>query len=345
MTALPAFALQDLVLELGGTVVLRIAALELAQGAVTAVVGPNGAGKTSLLEVLAGLRTPRVARFAVFGEVVTPGTAAWEELRKKVTYVAQRPLLFRRSVFANVAYGLKVRGAGDRVRVQRALARVGLQELAWRPAWRLSAGEAQRVAVARALAIDPPVYLFDEPTANLDRDFVPEFESLVRELAARGRTVVFSTHALDQAYRLVDRRIALEGGRLVPFPLVNLVTGAVQLHAGETILDAGPLRLVLAGRVSPQVFRATVAIDPESILLSREPLRSSARNCLAGVVSRIEGSDAGVLVHVQCGQELVARITAHAFAELGLAIGDAVFATFKSTAVHWIDPRPAVETG
>jgi molybdopterin-binding protein len=334
-----AFSVRGLEVEIGAVAALQIDVLEVPAGQITAVVGPNGAGKTTLLEGLAGLRRVRAQRFLFFGEPVIPGTSSWEELRRRATYVAQRPLLFRRSVYANVAYGLRVRGENDEERIERALARVGLEGFGSRPAWKLSTGEAQRVAIARALAIDPPVYLFDEPTANLDRDSTPEFEVLLRELAQRGRTVVFSTHTLDQAYRLGDRILSLEHGRVGPFPLVNLVRGRLRVDGGEAILQAGGIEIVLPTDPPAKAnAKVAVAIDPESILLSREPLRSSARNSFSGVVVGIEGSAAGFLVRVDCGVEFVARITARAFAELGLAIGQPVVVTFKSSAVHWIEP-------
>lgn len=333
----PAFSVRGLIVREGASTLLSIDALDVPARRVTAVLGPNGAGKTSLLEVLAGLRLPSVETFACLGTAYRPVWPEWERLRRFVTYVAQRPLLFRRSVFANVAYGLRVRGAYDRARVWQALEQWNLCAYAERPAWKLSVGEAQRVAIARALAIDPPIVLFDEPTANLDRDFVPVFESIVRDLVARGRTVVFSTHALDQAYRLADSMVSLDGGRTVPFPFVNVVRGKLVREGGDLVLDSGSLRVRVPMRSIGEVD-ATVAIDPESLLLSRQPLRSSARNSVAGVVTRVEGGEAGFFVHVDCGVELVARITARAFAELALGAGENVFVTFKSSAVHWIDP-------
>ncbi|MCX8073767.1 MAG: ATP-binding cassette domain-containing protein [Candidatus Binatia bacterium] len=338
VTATPfAFDIRGLHLTDGAKTLLRIEQLQIPAGRVTALVGPNGAGKTSLLESLAGLRAARAESFLCLGTEYAGGNGSWSALRRSVTYVAQRPYLFRRSVFANVAYGLRVRREPDRARVFAALKRVGLTGYADRPAWKLSGGEAQRVAIARALAVDPPIFLFDEPTANLDRDFVPTFEALLGTLVQQGRTVVFSTHALDQAYRLGQQILSLDGGQMVPFPLANVVRGALR-HAGdEWVLEAGPIRIVLPPPATAAT-RATVAIDPESILLSRQPLQSSARNCFPGVVTRVEGSALGFLVQVDCGVALVARVTARAFAELGLNIGARVFVTFKSTAVHWIDP-------
>ncbi|GBD24697.1 Tungstate uptake system ATP-binding protein TupC [bacterium HR30] len=336
-TAPLAFFLQELRVVEGPSTLLQIDQLEVPASQVTAVVGPNGAGKTSLLEVLAGLRVAVASYFECLGTTYAPLATNGQRLCRVATYVAQRPCLFRRSVFANAAYGLRVRGQYDRTRVWESLERVGLAHYAHRPAWKLSGGEAQRVAIARALAIDPPIFLFDEPTANLDRDFVPVFESLVRELVARGRTVVLSTHALDQAYRLADQIISLDGGRMVPFPFVNVVRGRLRQHGEDLVLDTGRLHIVVPPRPLGE-GPATVAIDPESLLLSRQPLHSSARNSLAGVVTRVEGSESGFFIHVDCGVELVARITARAFAELGLAVGESVFVTFKSSAVHWIDP-------
>lgn len=330
MTIPPAYQLSRIRVERGERVVLDLDSLTIPAGSVTAVVGANGAGKSTLLRVLALLETPAAGTLQLQGQRVALQGRGRTAQRQQVTYVAQAPLLLRRSVAANLAYGLRARGISDAARIERALARVGLAALASRPAWKLSGGEVQRVAIARALAIDPPIYLFDEPTANVDRQHVPVIEALLLELAAAGRTVVLSTHTLDQAYRVAGNLISLADGRAAPFPLVNLLHGATREEDGTNYFVSRQMRIELHGRPGASL----VAIDPDSLIVAREPLHSSARNCVPATILRVERDDRGVLLTLDCGQPLLARITAHSYGELGLNVGEIVYAIFKSSAVH-----------
>jgi len=135
-------------------------------------------------------------------------------VRQRVTLVAQAPLLFHRSVHANVAYGLRARGLPVNGRVGAALAAVGLDGFGDRPAWKLSGGEAQRVAIARALANAPRLLLADEPTGNLDPTTSGAvFEGLYALARSQGVAVVIATHNLELASHL-DRVLALRDGHL-----------------------------------------------------------------------------------------------------------------------------------
>jgi tungstate transport system ATP-binding protein len=212
------YRLRDIQIHFGTRCALDIPALELPAGHITAVVGPNGAGKSTLLRVLAFLLPPTTGSVELGSRRSNNGPRDLTALRRQVTYIAQMPLLFRRSVRANVAYGLLVRGKRPDGRVDAALAAVGLAGFGGRAAHRLSGGETQRVAIARALAIDPPVLLFDEPTANLDRTAVPLIESLLRSLGEAGKTIVLTSHNLEQAHRLSHRVLTLDGGRIVLSP-------------------------------------------------------------------------------------------------------------------------------
>jgi tungstate transport system ATP-binding protein len=220
-----AFRLRDVRVDFGTRCVLDIPALDVPAGEITAVVGPNGSGKSTLLRLLAFLLAPSAGSVELQDQGANGGARDLTALRRRVTYVAQMPLLFRRSVRANIAYGLRARGERRDGRVEAALAAVALPDFAERAAHRLSGGEAQRVAIARALAIDPPVLLFDEPTAHLDRDAVPVIESLLRRLAETGKTVVLASHHLDQAYRLSHRVLALDAGRVVTGPPAAVPSG------------------------------------------------------------------------------------------------------------------------
>jgi len=181
-------------------------------GQITAVVGVNGAGKTTLLNILAGIDAPTSGRVLIQGhEVDTNG------LRTHCTMVFSRNLMFRNSVYENIAYGLRISRTSDRdvpAKVASALALVNLEEFEKRNARKLSSGEQRRVAIARVLALERDVLLFDEPTANLDPANAMIIERAIKE-SARSRAVLLSTHDLSQARRLSDRIAHLYKGRVV----------------------------------------------------------------------------------------------------------------------------------
>ncbi len=209
-------AVRNLVVEREGRIVLQVERLSIAKGETLAVVGPNGAGKSTLLLALARLLKPQR------GEILFNGqpTAAESDTayRRRLALVMQDPLLFDMSVFENVAAGLRFRGLGrDEIerRVRLWLERLGVENLSKRRAGQLSGGEAQRVSLARALALEPQLLLLDEPFAALDPPtrsrLLDDLGALLQETAA---TTVFVTHDLDEAGQLAGRMAVIVGNRL-----------------------------------------------------------------------------------------------------------------------------------
>jgi tungstate transport system ATP-binding protein len=199
----------------GSNVALDIEELTIAEGRLYTLTGANGAGKSTLLSLLAFLAPPTSGEIFYAGVRVDWDHGSVEEYRRKVTLLHQSPYLFGGSVHDNVAFGLKVRGIpGEEQRriVDRALDGVGLQGFRDRKARELSGGEAQRVAMARALALEPEVLLLDEPLANIDRETAGLLETVIASLPARGTTVVMTTHDPDHPGRLNGESIHLEGG-------------------------------------------------------------------------------------------------------------------------------------
>jgi tungstate transport system ATP-binding protein len=194
----------------GGVDILREVALTIEAGAPTFIIGPNGAGKSVLLRLLHGLLAPSEGRVTC---AAPPGDPA-----RRQAMVFQRPVLLRRSVLANVLYPLRLAGldpAARRARAAEALALVGLTDMAARPARRLSGGEQQRLALARAAALRPEVLFLDEPCASLDPAATRAVEGIIAELAARGNKIVMTTHDLGQARRLAGDVVFLHGGRVL----------------------------------------------------------------------------------------------------------------------------------
>ncbi len=194
----------------GGVTILDDISLMLGPGAPTVLIGPNGSGKTTLLRAAMGLIP------VTHGRITWGGREASPPDRRAILF--QRPTMLRRSAAGNVRYALAAAGVPRHRRAGRAaelLADVGLEGLERRPARRLSGGEQQRLALARALARDPALLFLDEPTASLDPAATKAIEDIVRTVAARGVKVVMSTHDLGQAKRLAGDVVLLHRGRLI----------------------------------------------------------------------------------------------------------------------------------
>jgi tungstate transport system ATP-binding protein len=193
-------------LRCGETAVLDGVDLDLGVSGCTVVMGPNGAGKSLLLKLLHGLMRPSSGRISWAGQ--RPETVTTRQ-----ALVFQKPVLLRRTVAANIDFVLRSRKA-DRGRVARLLADAGLAHKAGQPARRLSGGEAQRLALARALATAPEVLFLDEPTASLDPASVLAIERIVAQARDSGVRVVLVTHDIGQARRMADDVVFLHRGRV-----------------------------------------------------------------------------------------------------------------------------------
>ena len=354
----PPLALRDVRVRYGGGFTLDVPALEVRAAEVLAVIGPNGSGKSTLLRVLGLLERPQAGQVLVGGRPVDPRDGLAE--RRRMAVVFQEPLLADTTVAANVALGLGFRGIRGRdaeARAGRWLERFGIAALAGRAARTLSAGEAQRVALARALVLEPAVLLLDEPFASVD---APSRTALIGDLGAVLRqervATVLVTHDRGEAQALADRVAVLLGGRIAQCDetaavfqapvseevarfvgVETIVSGRVVDRAdGITRVDVAGCTLELSGAAEPGAG-VRVAIRPEDVTLVRpggDGGLSSARNALPGVVSRVMVTDAGARVVVDCGFSLVALVTPRSIADLGLAEGVRITATFKASAPH-----------
>jgi tungstate transport system ATP-binding protein len=352
---------KNLIVRRSNQTVLQVDSLDIQKGEVLAVIGPNGAGKSTLLLVLGRLLQPDE------GQVYFRGKPIEQEnelaYRRRIALVLQEPLLMHRSVYDNVAIGLKFRGS-PRPEIKRLtdewLKRLEISHLSNRPAQRLSGGEAQRTSLARAFALQPELLMLDEPFSALD---APTRSRLLQDLHAllsqTGITTIFITHDLDEALLLGDRVAVLLGGvlRQVGAPqdvftapsdgdvaafvgVETVIAGkVVTSQDGQIIVEADGLRLEAVGDVSVGTS-VLFCLRPEDITLftSQGTTISSARNHINGHIMRMAPSGPLVRVFVDCGLPIVALITRGSANEMKLKEGQPVTATFKATAVHLI-PR------
>jgi len=213
------FRLRKVVKRYGQREVLSIDKLSVSEGRIYTILGPNGSGKSTLLRIMALLLKNDSGSLKVLGETVTWEKEQLLKLRRQITLVTQTAFMFQGSVMYNVAYGLKARHLPSREvkrRAQKALEMVGMAPWQNSDARTLSGGEKQKVALARALVLNPRILLLDEPTSNIDSASAAEIEKHIRLInREQGVTVVMVTHNLFQARRLADEILFLSEGRIV----------------------------------------------------------------------------------------------------------------------------------
>jgi len=317
--------------------------LRVERDGILGVIGHSGAGKTTLLKLLAGLELPSGGRLLYGGEEIGAGNAA--ELRRRATMLFQTPLFLRGDVYSNIAYGLRLREtpAGEIARrAAEALEKVRLQGFDRRPARELSGGEQQRVAMARAIMLDPEVLLLDEPTSNLDPTNASIVSEIILEEAER-RCVVVSTHDYGQVKRLARRTIYLENGRVVgdaetnalfaaPVFADNVFTGSSKVVDGVANVDVGGGLVIRAAFA--EEGRVNVHIGPEDIILSRQFVETSARNEFVGRVTAVEDLGSVVRLKIDAGKSFTVQITRKSLVEMGLNVGSEVYLSFKASSVE-----------
>lgn len=336
---------------------------ELRPGLVTAVVGHNGAGKSTLAQVIAG--TLRVDSGTVsIGERVVDDAATFVPARRRgVAMVSQAPRIFTHmSVLSNVAFPLRVRGVGRtqaRAAALEQLRAVGIADLAFKRASDLSGGQAARVAIARALVFRPEVLILDEPTAALDVEATAQVSAVLRErLAGAGITTLLVSHDIAEVLSLASRMIVMGEGRIVEegeparvlaspesvfaarLAGLNIVTGPALARSGMVGVRVGDGALWAADSVGPGEESARVALTfpPEAVALSHEEAHASPRSVLPGVVAGIDvdGSLVSVRVALAEGVLVTARVTASAWSDLGLGVGEGLWVSVKATQVRAI---------
>ncbi|PRZ04792.1 molybdate transport system ATP-binding protein [Isoptericola sp. CG 20/1183] len=329
--------------------------LDVAAGRTLALLGPNGAGKSTALGLAAGTLRPHDGDITLDGRTLARARGgrrtAWVAAhRRRVALLAQDPMLFPHlSVRDNVAFGPRAQGRSRRAAATAAkgwLDATGLGDLADRRPAALSGGQAQRIAIARALAARPRLLLLDEPMAALDVDVTPQLRQTLQHLLAE-QTTVLATHDVLDALLLADEVAVVDGGRVVErgptaevlsrprsafaasIAGLNLLTGTwtgdgVATATGEVVHGHATHPEVPLGTAMTAVFR------PAAVALHLADPHGSPRNTFRGTVRTVEPR--GDLLRVRT-ERLAADVTPQAVAELSLVPGRSVVATVKAAEV------------
>ncbi|AOW95209.1 molybdenum ABC transporter ATP-binding protein [Rhodococcus sp. WMMA185] len=331
---------------------------DLGAGEVLAVLGPNGAGKSTALSVIAGLVRPDAGRVELNGRVLTDTDRGvmLPAHRRCVALLAQQALLFPHlTVAANVAFAPRSAGRSRREArgiAERWLDAVDATQFAERRPHELSGGQAQRVAVARALAADPQALLLDEPMAALDVSTAPALRVLLRQVLREGRrTAVVVTHDVLDALALADRVIVVDDGRVVESGSVRDVLTRPRSPFGARIaglnlvpVSGAPDDLVAAtgarmhglpGADFVPGSAAVAVFAPHAVAVHRHRPEGSPRNVFRVTISEIEVRGPTVRVRADAGGrlELSADVTVASVAELDLVPGANVFFVIKAAEV------------
>ena len=306
------------------------------KSAIHAVLGQNGSGKTTLLNIIGLLLKPTSGTLLFDGRDVYADPNVVRDLRPHLTTVIQNPVLFDTTVEKNVVFGLKIRGVPKPLRktiVDECLAMVRLEGFQKRKARELSGGEAQRIAIARALAIKPDVLFLDEFTSNVDEKSIEVLEDvIITANKSYGSTIFLVTHDTNQAYRLADTVINLFEGKVVRPSLENLFRGTLKKINDLWLFDTGRIKMEVVTQRSGGT--AYAAVDPRDVVVSLKPITSSARNSFQGTIFKIMDDGASVLLGISAGEDFTVKVTRDSLREMEITVGTNVYLTFKSTAVE-----------
>ena len=325
----------------GRSTVLNIPSLEIEQGCIYALLGPNGAGKTTLLNILGFLDNPTSGSLRFKSKPVRYTALELRNLRKAVVMVDQHPILFTTTVYKNLDFGLKIRGRSKKERgriIDETLELVGMRSFAGERAHLLSGGETQRIALARALALSPEVFLCDEPTSSVDVEHQQIILNTLRQINEEKKiNVIFTTHDRSQASLLAHQIMVLDRGRLIPAAYENIFSGVMEqvdasclrfVVRNGFVLDV-PVNTVRGDSDSTKVF-----IDPEKIEILRVEEDKWPLNTVSGKIVSVATENGKIRLVVDAGVLITMFISAHDYRAKKIMAGDTVGLIISPESVH-----------
>ena len=339
-----------------GNFALKDVSFDLAEGEYFVLLGPSGAGKTLLLETIAGLHPADSGCISLDGKDITRERIQ----RRRTALVYQDQSLFpHMSVRANIAYPLRSNGL-TRTKVERRVrelaANVGVDSLLDSKPGKLSGGEAQRTALARALAANPRALLLDEPICSLDTNSRRGLRSLLRALNRDGQTILHVTHDYEEAVSLGSRVGIMGNGRIVQVgtptevfhhPKSEFVAGVTGIanffkgrlrrgNPGSDLCDfvtSGPIFRVLTDQPDGAGY---LLLRSEDVTISREPHETSAQNVFQGTIRDIARGRVGFEIVVDIGLDISGLVSAESTERLSLSCGQATWVSFKGSAAKFL---------
>lgn len=328
--------------EKDGSLTIDIDSLQINEGSVMGLVGPNGSGKSTLLKMLAFLE-PFQEGTLIFDGADSAGLSV--NIRRNVTYLLQDSYLLKRSIYENIAYGLKLRGEteGMKERIHDSLNRVGLDpgKFTKRLWYQLSGGEVQRVALAMRLALHPKVLLLDEPTANVDEASA----QLVKEAAISawkewGTTVVVATHDLVWLYEVSTDVISLYQGRIIGHGAENIIQGTWLIEKeGQAVRCLSDGQKIYGTYGGKQYITAGI-INPSDIFVAKtEQPGIYGTNMLKGTVTQmvLERNTGCVLVSAEVGDLIIkSRVSLPQIEKEAICPASTVWLFFPEKNFRWL---------
>ena len=326
--------------------------LHVAEEEYFVILGPTGAGKTVLLESIAGLYPVKSGEIWLRGREVTQ----LEPERRNISIVYQDHALFPHlTVKENIVFGLRLRkqiGQEIDKSLNWLAELLGIAHLLDRKPDTLSGGERQKVALARALSIKPQVLLLDEPLSALDPETREGVQRELRQVHDRLKiTTIHVTHDFEEAIALADHIAVLGEGCVkqvgtpeqifrqpnsefvARFAMArNIFTGEVaDRDDGSAIFRTDGIELVVASELRGKWH---ASVRPEDILISHQPLHSSARNSFCGIINHVMDKGSTLYLTVNLPPDFICLVTRRSFEEMGLAKNQRVYITFKASAIH-----------
>jgi tungstate transport system ATP-binding protein len=304
--------------------------IEIKKSNIIAIVGPNGSGKTSLLNILSFLNLPHDGALIYEDEELDGTNIA--QFKKTVGYIQQNPYLLRGTVFKNIELGLKLKHIDKEIRAKKVfeiMKLLGITELSERSSRLLSGGEAQKVAIAQVLVLEPEVLILDEPFTHLDKKSIKDIERIIFALKSKlKKTVIFTTHNQMQAQCLADDIYSVVKGKVFEAHLVNLFNGV--LDSKDNTFNTGKLLISVPDGMEQAEH---IAIDPKQIVLSKEKLDSSMQNSFFGKITGMNEENGQIKLSINVGEQIQSTITHKALEKLKLSIGCDVWISFKSSSI------------